>query len=94
MPLDSGILQETTLVARQIGGKPLSADSPLWKTLFPSEVLRVEGRVPVDNSVKYLVQMRLNPTKELYGVVFVPSEPQNENDFNAFNNFLISKRSV
>lgn len=94
MPLDSGMPQETTLVARQIGGKPLPADSPLWKTLFPSEALRIEGRVPVDNSVKYLVQMRLNPTKELYGAVFVPAEPQNEDDFNAFNNFLISKRSA
>jgi len=94
MPLDSGMPQETTLVARQIGGKPLPADSPLWKTLFPSEMLRIEGRVPVDNSVKYLVQMRLNPTKELYGAVFVPAEPQSEDDFNAFNNFLISKRSA
>jgi len=86
--------QETTLVARQVGGKPLGADSPLWKTLFPSDILRIEGRVPVDNSIKYLVQMRMNSSKELYAVAFVPAGPQDESDFKTFNNFLISKRFV
>jgi len=94
MPLDSSVSQETTLVARQIGGKPLGADSPLWKTLFPSDILRIEGRVPVENSIKYLVQMRMNSSKELYAVAFVPAGPQDENDFKTFNNFLISKRFV
>lgn len=94
MPLDSGVPQETTLVARQIGGKSLPADSPLWKTLFPSDVLRIEGRVPVDNAIKYLVQMRMNPTKELYAAAFIPAGPQNEEDFKSFNTFLISKRWV
>lgn len=86
--------KETTLVAHQIGGKPLGADSSLWKTLFPSDILRIEGRVPVENSLKYLVQMRMNPSKELYAVALVPAGPQDENDFKAFNNFLISKRFV
>lgn len=81
-------------MARQVGGKPLAADSPLWKTLFPSDALRVEGRVPVENSIKYLVQMRLNLSKELYAVAFVPAGPRDEPDFKTFNNFLISKRFV
>ncbi|KAF9530425.1 hypothetical protein CPB83DRAFT_850893 [Crepidotus variabilis] len=91
MPLDSAVLQETSLVARQIGGKSLPDDSSLWKTLFPVDVLRVEGRVPVDNSLKYLVQMRMNPTKELYAVALTPANPENEEDFKTFNNFLLSK---
>lgn len=94
MPLDSSMPQETTLIARQVGGKSLPADSPLWRTLFPSDVLRIEGRVPVDNAIKYLVQMRMNPTKELYAAAFVPAEPRNEEDFKAFNTFLISKKWV
>src|SRR5437016_4638645 len=94
MPLDSSVPQETSLVARQVAGKPLTPDSPLWKTLFPSDQLRIEGRVPVENSVKYLVQMRLNAAKELYAAVFVPASLAHEEDFKIFSNFLISKRSV
>ncbi|KAJ3506536.1 hypothetical protein NLJ89_g6815 [Agrocybe chaxingu] len=91
MPLDSSVPQETTLIARQVGGKPLAPDSVLWSTLFPSDVLRIEGRVPVENSVKYLLQMRMNPTKELYAAAFVPASSEGEADFKVFCNFLISK---
>jgi hypothetical protein len=62
--------------------------------LFPSDILRIEGRVAVESSIKYLVQMRLNPSKELHAVAFVPASPQDENDFKAVNNFLISKGLV
>ncbi|KAF4610431.1 hypothetical protein D9613_007039 [Agrocybe pediades] len=91
MPLDSTVPQETKLIARQIAGKPLPPDSPLWKTLFPSEQLRIEGRVPVENSVKYLMAMRLNPTKELYAAVFTANSAMDVQDFTTFCNFLISK---
>ena len=94
MPLDSSVPQETTLVARQVAGRALPPNSVLWKTLFPSDQLRIEGRVPVENSVKYLLQMRLNATKELYATAFVPASPTHEEDFKIFSNFLISKRSV
>jgi hypothetical protein len=94
MPLDSSVPQETSLIARQVAGRPLAADSLLWKTLFPSDQLRIEGRVPVENSIKYLLQMRLNATKELYAAAFVPASLTHEEDFKIFSNFLISKRSV
>ncbi|KIM44727.1 hypothetical protein M413DRAFT_9028 [Hebeloma cylindrosporum] len=91
MPLDSSVPQETSLVARQVAGKPLAPNSVLWKTLFPSDQLRIEGRVPVENSIKYLLQMRLNATKELYAAAFVPASLTHEEDFKIFSNFLISK---
>lgn len=94
MPLDSLVPQETTLVARQIAGRPLGADSPLWQTLFPADVLRIEGRVPVENAIKYLMQMRFNPTKELLAAAFAPSTLDARTDFDAFCNFLITKRCV
>lgn len=94
MPLDSSVPQETSLVARQIAGRSLPPDSPLWKTLFPSDQLRIEGRVPVGNSVKYLMGMRLNAAKELYAAVFVPTSQEQEQDFKVFCDFLISKKCV
>ena len=86
--------QETTLTARQVGGRHLAPESPLWRTLFPSDLLRIEGRVPVDNSSKYLLQMRLNPTKELIAAAFSPTSEASENNFKIFSDFLISKRCV
>jgi hypothetical protein len=56
MPLDSTIPQETRVVARQTGGRLIPADSALWRTLFPSELLRIDGRVPVDKSSQFLLQ--------------------------------------
>ena len=94
MPLDSSVPQETSLVARQVAGRPLAPNSVLWKTLFPSDQLRIEGRVPVENSIKYLLQMRLNAAKELYAAAFVPATPTHEEDFKVFSNILISKRSA
>ena len=86
--------QETTLTARQVGGRHLAPESPLWRTLFPSDLLRIEGRVPVDNSSKYLLQMRLNATKELIATAFRPASEASENNFKIFSDFLISKRCV
>ena len=86
--------QETTLTARQVGGRHLAPESPLWRTLFPSDLLRIEGRVPVDNSSKYLLQMRLNATKELIATAFSPTSEASESNFKIFSNFLISKRCV
>ena len=94
MPLDSSVPQETFLIARQVGGRHLAPESPLWKTLFPSDLLRIEGRVPIENSTKYLLQMRLNATKELLAAAFSPASESGESDFNLFSNFLISKRCV
>ncbi|KAL0575976.1 Transcription factor bye1 [Marasmius crinis-equi] len=90
IPLDSAIPQETPVAARQMGGRPMEADSLLWKTLFPSDVLRIDGRVPVANSAKFLLQMRMNPTKELVAVAFSP-EAEGETGFKIMSDFLIAK---
>lgn len=92
MPLDSTIPQETGITARQVGGKSLAANSPLWKTLFPSSNLRIDGRVPVEGSAKYLLQMRMNAAKELFSVAFTPSSDANESGFKALSDFLTAKR--
>jgi hypothetical protein len=73
MPLDSTIPQETPVVARQAAGRSLEMTSALWKTLFPSQTLRIDGRVPVDKSAQYLLQTRLNSGKELIAVAFSPN---------------------
>ncbi|EIN06001.1 hypothetical protein PUNSTDRAFT_145392 [Punctularia strigosozonata HHB-11173 SS5] len=70
MPLDSTVPQETPVIARQMGGRQLGHSSPLWQTLFPSDHLRIDGRVPVDKSAAYLLQTRMNPTKEVIAVAF------------------------
>ncbi|KAF9266956.1 hypothetical protein L218DRAFT_956046 [Marasmius fiardii PR-910] len=90
MPLDSTLAQETPVLARQMGGRPMEADSLLWKTLFPSELLRIDGRVPVENSAKFLLQMRMNPTKELVAVAFSPVT-EGDPEFQALSDFLIAK---
>jgi hypothetical protein len=92
MPLDSTIPQETGIVARQVAGKSLAADSPLWKTLFLSPNLRIDGRVPVEGSAKYLLQMRMNAGKELFSVAFTPSSDASESGFKALSDFLTAKR--
>lgn len=80
------------MTARQIGGRQLPSDSLLWRTLFPSQLLRVDGRVPVDQSAKYLLQMRMNSTKELMAVALSPKTPSDENGCKSLSAFLLGKR--
>ncbi|KAJ6610202.1 hypothetical protein B0H10DRAFT_2061219, partial [Mycena sp. CBHHK59/15] len=91
MPLDSTIPQETPVVARQIGGRPIEFESSLWRTLFPSELLRIDGRVPVDKSAQFLLQTRMNSTKELIAVAFSPGSPSGSVGFQILTDFLIAK---
>ncbi|KAF8892270.1 hypothetical protein BD779DRAFT_1511945 [Infundibulicybe gibba] len=89
MPLDSTTPQETPVIARQMGGRSIAPDSALWKTLFPTSLLKIEGRVPVKDSAKFLLQVRMNPTKELIGVAF--SSESNNVGFTLLMDFLIAK---
>ncbi|KAF9497211.1 hypothetical protein BDN71DRAFT_1445288 [Pleurotus eryngii] len=91
MPLDSTIPQETPVVARQVGGRTLVPESPLWKTLFPSDILRIEGRVPVDKSAEYLLQMRMNASKELISAAFSPATEHDTAPLQIISDFLIGK---
>ncbi len=94
MPLDSTIPQETPVVARQVGGRTLASESLLWKTLFPSDILRIEGRVPVDKSAEYLLQMRMNASKELISAAFSPATEQDTAPLQVISDFLIGKGYV
>jgi len=91
MPLDSTIPQETPVVARQLGGRSLEHHSPLWKTLFPSDILRIDGRVPVDNSSKFLLHTRMNASKELIAVAFSPTPDSSDVGFRIMSDVLIAK---
>ncbi|KAI0741581.1 hypothetical protein C8Q80DRAFT_143618 [Daedaleopsis nitida] len=91
MPLDSAIPQEVAVVARQAGGRTMTKDSPLWRTLFPSMELRIDGRVPVEKSAQYLTQVRLNPSKELVAVAFCPTPGFDSSGFHALKNHLLAK---
>ncbi|EPQ56312.1 hypothetical protein GLOTRDRAFT_120866 [Gloeophyllum trabeum ATCC 11539] len=72
MPIDDVVPQNTPVVAYQMGGRSIPSTSPLWRTLFPSSELRIDGRVAVDKSSQFLLQMRMNATKELIAVAFAP----------------------
>jgi len=91
MPLDSSIPQETPVLARQVGGRQLGADSLLWRTLFPSDLLRIDGRVPVDKSAQYLLQMRMTSTKELIAVALSPASTSDESGCKTLSEYLIGK---
>ena len=94
MPLDSTIPQETPVVARQLGGRHLEHHSAQWKTLFPSDLLRIDGRVPVDNSNKFLLHMRMNTSKELIAVAFSPTSESSDVGFRILSDVLIAKGYV
>lgn len=91
MPLDSTIPQEVSLIARQVGGRTLGHDSPLWRTLFPADHLRIDGRVAVDKSAQYLTQMRLNSTKELIAAALSPDLNSSHLGLDALSTHLIAK---
>ncbi len=91
MPLDSTIPQEVSVRARQTGGRTLGDDSPLWKTLFPVDHLRIDGRVPTDKSAQYLTAMRLNPAKELIAVAFSPDSDTSATAFDTLSRHLTTK---
>jgi hypothetical protein len=94
MPLDSTIPQETPVFARQMGGRNIASDSLLWKTLFPSELLRIDGRVPTDKSSQFLLQMRMTSAKELIAVAFSPASEDSDAGFRILMDFLIAKKWV
>jgi hypothetical protein len=91
MPTDSSVYQELSVIARQIGGRGLASDSPLWRTLFPFDHLRIDGRVHVGSSAQYLVASRLNSAKELLAVAWTPVSDADMAALKAVSSFLINK---
>lgn len=92
MPLESSTLEEAPVVARQVGGRILGHDSDLWKTLFPSDVLRIDGRVPTENSSHFLLQNRMNSQKELIACAF--SAVEGDPMLQTFSEFFLHKKYV
>ncbi|KAH9967592.1 hypothetical protein BC827DRAFT_605522 [Russula dissimulans] len=91
MPVDSSVPQELKVFARQIGGRSLASDSPLWRTLFPHDHLRIDGRVAVASSAQYLLASRLNSAKELIAVAWTPVSDVDMAALRAMSSFLINK---
>ena len=80
--------------ARQIGGRGLAPDSPLWHTLFPIDHLRIDGRVAVGSSAQYLLASRLNAAKELIAVAWTPVSDSDMAVLKMLKTFLINKECV
>ncbi|KAH9009046.1 hypothetical protein EDB84DRAFT_1584264 [Lactarius hengduanensis] len=91
MPIDSAVPQELRVDARQIGGRGLASDSPLWRTLFPIDHLRIDGRVAVGSSAQYLLASRLNSAKELIAVAWTPTSDADMGVLQTLKTFLINK---
>ena len=94
MPTDSSVSRELRVIARQIGGRGLAFDSPLWRTLFPLDHLRIDGRVAVDSSAQYLVASRLNSAKELIAVAWTPVSDADMAALKTVSSFLMNKGRV
>lgn len=88
MPLDATAPQIVMVSAKQIGGRSLGHQSLWWKTLFPSDELRIDGRVPTKGSEEFLTQIRLNPYRELVAVAFSPTSEEMKTDFDALIEYL------
>ncbi|KAF8586036.1 hypothetical protein K439DRAFT_1001449 [Ramaria rubella] len=78
--------------ARQVGGRPIDLTSSQWQKLFPSHTphhLKVDGRVPVKDSAKYMTQNRMNVTRELIIVALTPTTGRT--DYDEIISFLINR---
>ncbi|KAI0046493.1 hypothetical protein FA95DRAFT_1560046 [Auriscalpium vulgare] len=91
MPIDSGTPQEIRVDARPVGGRSLEPNSVLWQTLFPVDHLRIDGRVPVPASSQYLLQSRMNSTKELVAVVFSTDTEADQTALRSLSDYLLAK---
>jgi hypothetical protein len=91
MPINSSVPQELRVEVRQIGGRAIAFDSPLWRTFFPQDHLRIDGRVAVDSSAQYLLSSRLNSAKELIAVAWAPVSDADMLALKSLSSFLIHK---
>ncbi|KAG8746222.1 hypothetical protein FRC10_005738 [Ceratobasidium sp. 414] len=75
---------------KQIGGAPFNDTIENRQALFPASLFEIIGRVPTTQAVKYLVSMRLNPSKELFAIALVPNEADKPS-YIELHRLLISK---
>ncbi|KLO12715.1 hypothetical protein SCHPADRAFT_904862 [Schizopora paradoxa] len=91
MPYDANTVITPSVIAKQVGGRTLASSSSAWKSLFPTSDARIDGRVPVPNSSQYLINMRLNATKELIAVCLRPESEEHVKKFDELSDFLVKK---
>ena len=94
MPIDTPVPQETRVSARAIGGRAIPQDSPLWRTLFPSEHLRIDGRVATAQASKYLRDSLVSSAKELVAVTLTAEDENSTAVMQSISNFLLQKEYV
>ncbi|KAG8817744.1 hypothetical protein FRC18_000370 [Serendipita sp. 400] len=90
MPLDPKPALINDVTVQQVGGRPFGTSPTVWDNLFKSKKTLIEGRVPTDRSIKYLMTTRLNSSKELVVVLFTPTESSKEK-FTELFDFLVAK---
>ena len=79
------------MFARAIGGREIPHDSPLWRTLFPGEHLRIDGRVATAQATKYLRDSLVSPAKELVAVTLTAEDEKALAVMQAISSFLMQK---
>ncbi|EJD47952.1 hypothetical protein AURDEDRAFT_86321, partial [Auricularia subglabra TFB-10046 SS5] len=76
---------------RHVGGRELAPGGSAWGQLFTAPKMRIDGRVPLPVASKYLVDSRLNPSRELIAVALSPAGTQDEGAFEALVDMLHKK---
>ncbi|KAG8817294.1 hypothetical protein FRC17_011294, partial [Serendipita sp. 399] len=90
MPFDPKPALINDVTVQQVGGRPFGASAAVWDNLFKPKKILIEGRVPTNQSAKYLMTTRLNSSKELIVVLFTPTDSSKEKFAELFG-FLIGK---
>lgn len=91
MPLETSNSLAPDVSCVQVAGQEFAPMSGYWQTLFPSTSARIDGRVPVATSNQYLVATRLNPSKELIVVCFMPKDAQVRSEYDNLIQYLNGK---
>ena len=63
------------VTARQLAGRPLAADAAVWQRFFPTPERVVEGRLPSQAAIDYLLQVRHSSRNE---ILLLQLEPGSE----------------
>jgi hypothetical protein len=88
MEPDPALVNKVTM--RQVGGRPLGSSKTVWNQLLKSSKATIDGRVPVEGAVKYLVSSRMNGSRELIAVALETTE-ESKAKLNQLYDILVKK---
>lgn len=95
MPSATGDPAIVEVDAYLLAGRPPQFDDLVfWNSLFRSQTLIIEGRVPVPASESYLLNSRLNSGRELVAVSFMPRNKGKTGSYQELSNGLLAKGLV